>query len=106
MRQHRQRSEKRRQHDQQQRNAVDPDVKVRAERLDPGKLLDKLHFFGILHIEPEPQRQRDQESGEDHQVGPPADQSLILLVYDQENEHPGQRPEGNDAQDMLSEKIH
>ena len=32
------------------------------------------------------------------------DQALVLLVQEQENEHPGQRPEGDDGQDMLTKE--
>src|SRR6267142_5443353 len=95
-----------RQQDEQQRNSVDPDVVIGAERLYPRNVLNELHLIRIVTIEPEPQRKPNDEAGDHHQIRPPPDQRLILFVKEEKTNHSCQWPEGNDAQDMLAKKVH
>src|SRR5215475_689795 len=79
---------------------------VRAEGLNPGHILDELHLIGRIAIEPEPQRQRQDEPGKNHEVRPCPDQSFVLLRKEEENNHARQRPERHDGQDMLTKEVH
>jgi len=46
-----------------------------------------LHLVGIGPVEPEPERQRNNETDDHDQIRPRANQSLILFIEKEENGH-------------------
>ncbi len=78
---------------------------IGSQRLDPRDIDHVLHLV-VVEVEPEPHGQRDHESAEHDDVGPPLDQGRLHRVDEEKHEHSGERPEGNDAQQISFEKVH
>ena len=72
-------------HDQQQADAVDADVVVRAERGNPVGALFELEA-GRARLEARDQRQRNQKPGEADQVRPDADEVLCLAGDEEQDQ--------------------
>ena len=107
-RQDRDRTQQRRQHDQQKRNAVDADHVARADRGDPvvGRAFHELEARALLHRpEPRHQGQRDRESQDAEDVRHPADRVFVLLRYQQQDRGPHQRGEQNDRKYVVIHEI-
>ena len=93
-----------RQHHQQQADAIQPQVIPRAQRRDPVEPFDKLKL-SRRHVEPEDQRQRDQEAHEADDVSQQANQLLFLFRDEDQQEHPHQGGEPDNAKDMFSHCV-
>ncbi len=66
------------QHDEPHRDAVDAEVVVDVEALDPRVLLDELHLRGAA-VEVQDQRQRDQEADDRAEQRGPADEARAAI---------------------------
>ena len=87
------------QEDQQERNPVDAEVVVHAERWNPRELLDELIALPPP-LEEEPQRQRDDEIHEHDHRRDRLDGAGPLLGHEKhDRERPGERDVGHDRED-------
>jgi hypothetical protein len=75
-----------RQRHEPHRQAVDAQVVVHVEALDPGQLLDELHRRGAA-VEAGDQRQRDQEADERPHQRDPAHGAGVLVAADGQQQH-------------------
>ena len=109
-RKHRQEPEHRGQHDEQEADAVNAQVVGGADGGDPRRAFrkDEQAFAGFCRLagKPKNQRQRHQEIREQHHVSPPADRVLVLARYEQKRNHPRERQEKDDAQNVVTNELH
>jgi len=86
------------QQDQQHAEAVHAEEVVGADGGDPRDPLDEL-VLRARRVVPEPDRHRHQESEERDEVRDPADQVLLTLVHEEQQNGPRNRREEDGGQD-------
>ena len=99
-RQHSEKTDHGREHQEQQADAVDANVIVDAERRNPVGALGKLEA-GRAGLEAPGQRHRHQEPGEGHQVGPDADQGLVRRGQEEQHRQPRQGRRQHESEQVL-----
>ena len=79
------------------REAVDAEEVLGADRRDP-RARSTNWYDGFALVEPEPERQRDQEAGEREEVRDPADRRSRCRLYEQQQQRADQRREQDERQ--------
>src|SRR4029450_3842666 len=103
-RQHRDEPHHRRQEKEQEAQAVDAEKVIGPDRRNPRGALDEL-VGGAPRIEPDPQRNRDEEPDERREVRDPADRVLVVLADQEDQQRAHERLEQDDGQQMIGHTV-
>ena len=104
-------TQQRAEHDQEHADAIDPEVKLNADGVDPVAPEDKTHTRGLVDmgrvVELCDERERDKKAHQGHQVGDPLHGRVSSPPWPQNDEcHSHQREEADNGQNVLHVEIH